>query len=319
MRHAVFAVALLLTGAAPPPPTLPAGYTLVPGAFAAGRQPDGNSVIIDAPAGPIVVDTGRHRSHTAAVIAAARRAGRPVAAVVNTHWHLDHVGGNPAVRAAFPGAKVHASGAIDAALTGFLATSAAGARAALAAGKLDATTAEEVRGDLATIDRGAELKPDVTIGRAGLTSLAGRRLDVRVAIDAATAGDVWLYDPAARVAVVGDLVTLPAPFLDTACPTGWRAALDAVAATRFRWLVPGHGPVMDRAAFDRYRTGFAALIDCAATDALAATCAAGWRAAALRVDPATDPVRAERMAAYYVGEVLRAPGGPKYCRGAPGR
>ena len=46
---------------------------------------------------------------------------------------------------------------------------------------------------------------------------------------AVTAGDVWLFDPATRVLAAGDLVTLPAPFLDTACPERWKAALDRVA------------------------------------------------------------------------------------------
>ena len=304
-RLLIPALAALLIGAAP----LPAGFTLVPGGFEAGRQPDGNSVVIYAPAGMIVVDTGRHKAHTDKVLAAARAAGKPVAAVINTHWHLDHVSGNPAVKAAFPAARIYASVAIDEALTGFLARSAADARAALASGKLDAAMAEEVRGDLATIEAGERLKPDVRVTRSGRTRIAGRLLDLRLASHAATAGDVWVYDPATRVAIVGDLVTLPAPFLDTACPEGWRKALAEVSATRFRTLVPGHGPVLDRAAFDAYRQGFEALIDCAASDAKAEACATAWGQAAHAVDPANDEVRAVRMAAYYVTEVLRRPGG----------
>ena len=316
MRHLPLAIMFcgaLLAGAAGAAPTLPPGVTLVPGTFEPGRQPDGNSVVIDAPGGAIVVDTGRHPRHTQAVLGAARRSGKPVAAIVNTHWHLDHVSGNPMLKAAFPEAKTYASDAIDEALTGFLARSAAGARKALASGKLDPVTVEEIEGDLATIAVGDKLKPDVRIERSVPMSLAGRRLEVRLAADAATRGDVWLYDPAARFAVVGDLVTLPAPFLDTACPPGWLKALGEVAATSFVTLVPGHGPVMDRQMFEAYRTGLAALIDCAASSEPAASCASGWRLAASKVDPTNDAARADRMALYYVNEVLRAPGGPKYC------
>jgi hypothetical protein len=64
---------------------------------------------------------------------------------------------------------------------------------------------------------------------------------VRVAEDAVTDADIWIYDEAARVAVLGDLVTLPAPFFETACPARWQEALDAVWATPFTLAVPGHG------------------------------------------------------------------------------
>ena len=33
----------------------------------------------------------------------AREQNRPIAAIINSHWHLDHVGGNPRLRAEFPG------------------------------------------------------------------------------------------------------------------------------------------------------------------------------------------------------------------------
>jgi len=33
--------------------------------------------------------------------------------------------------------------------------------------------------------------------------------------------------------IAGDLVTLPVPFLDTACPNGWRKALDTLDDQRF--------------------------------------------------------------------------------------
>ena len=45
----------------------------------------------------------------------------PVVAIVNSHWHLDHVSGNAALRAAYPRAQVYASDAIDGAMRGFLA------------------------------------------------------------------------------------------------------------------------------------------------------------------------------------------------------
>lgn len=125
---------------------IPAGYTLIPGSFPAGRQPDGNTIVIDAPAGLIVVDTGRHAQHREKILALARARGRPVAAIVNSHWHLDHDGGNRALRAAFPRADLYASRAVEGALTGFLARSRKEAEAFLASGRAGPEQAAEMRG-----------------------------------------------------------------------------------------------------------------------------------------------------------------------------
>src|SRR5262245_29898601 len=75
---------------------------LLRGNFPEGRQPDGNSIVLSAPDGFIVFDTGRHRAHTQQIIDFAHARSRLVVAIVNSHWHLDHVGGNALLRTAFP-------------------------------------------------------------------------------------------------------------------------------------------------------------------------------------------------------------------------
>ena len=80
------------------------------------------------------------------------------------------------------------------------------------------------------MDASAALRADVPVERSGAMTIAGRPLDVRVAANAVTDADLWLYDAATGVAVIGDLVTLPAPFFETACPARWQAALDEVWA-----------------------------------------------------------------------------------------
>lgn len=297
-----------------PKPTAQAvapGVWLIPGGIAPRRQPDGNTVIFAAPKGLVVMDTGRHAWQRQAILDFATARGRPIAAIVNSHWHLDHVSGNPDLKRAYPAAKVYASSAIDAALTGFLAKGAADGRAYLKAGDLPRETLEDIAGDIATVEAGAALRPDVVISGSESRKLAGLRLAVNLAPDAATAGDVWLYDPASRVAAAGDLVTLPAPFLDTACPDGWRRALDQVWATPFTVLIPGHGAPMTRTQFDLYRQAFAAVIDCAASTETKQACAAAWTRAIqplLGPDP-VDLKRAQGMTEYYVADVLRAHGG----------
>ena len=49
-----------------------------------------------------------------------RQRGRPIAAILNSHWHLDHTTGNPDIRQVYPRAEVYATTAIEGALVGFL-------------------------------------------------------------------------------------------------------------------------------------------------------------------------------------------------------
>jgi glyoxylase-like metal-dependent hydrolase (beta-lactamase superfamily II) len=296
--------------AAPEPQLVAPGVWMIPGGIRPNRQPDGNSVIFEAPAGLVVVDTGRHAWHREAILSLARARKKDIVAIVNTHWHLDHVSGNPDLRAAYPGLRVYSSNAIDGALTGFLRASAADSAAYLDDPKIPEETRADIRADLLTIENGAALKPDVVIPASDTMTFGGLALGVSLVPDAVTAGDVWLYDPERRVAVLGDLVTLPAPFLDTACPQGWKAALDAVAATPFEVAIPGHGTPMSRVQFLLYQAAFGAFIDCSATTVAGDDCAARWADSIRRLlgDDPLEHQRARGMAAYYV-DLLRANGG----------
>lgn len=301
--------------ALPVPKAVATGVWMVPGGIPPNRQPDGNSVVFDAPAGLIVVDTGRHSWQRDAILALARAQKSKIAVIVNTHWHLDHVSGNPDLRAAYPNLRVYASDAIDAALTGFFPSSVKESTAYLDDPQLPQETRDDIRGDLLTIQNGAALRPDQVIAVSGTMTLGGRLLRINLARDAATAGDVWLYDEKTRVAVLGDLVTLPAPFLDTACPAGWKVALQQVAATPFEVAIPGHGGAMTRAQFLLYQATFEAFIACSNSGRPAGECATAWTDS-IRTLLADDPLeqrRAREMAGYYV-ELLRANDGrSKFC------
>ena len=117
----VVLISISCAGAALAAQDIAPGVTLVPGTFVAGTQPDGNTVILKGPDGLIVFDTGRHAEHVQQILDFAAASRAPVAAIVNSHWHLDHVGGNVKLRQAFPNARVVASAAIEDAMHGFLA------------------------------------------------------------------------------------------------------------------------------------------------------------------------------------------------------
>ena len=82
--------------------------------------PDGNTVVLDAPRGLIVFDTGRHPEHAQAILDYAKaRHGRSRRSSTR-HWHLDHTTGNWDIRQAYPRVQVYASNALEGALATFL-------------------------------------------------------------------------------------------------------------------------------------------------------------------------------------------------------
>jgi glyoxylase-like metal-dependent hydrolase (beta-lactamase superfamily II) len=315
MRILLFVLALALAQAAPTP-TAPAAREiapdtyLLPGAMLPNRGPDGNTVVLVASAGLIVIDTGRHVWHSDGILAFARERRQPVTAILNTHWHLDHSSGNLRVKAAYPQAKTYTTRAVDRALAsgGFLERNAAAARSRRDPNE-SAARREETEIFIATMDTSDALRADVPVERSGAMTIAGRPLDVRIAANAVTDADLWLYDAATGVAVIGDLVTLPVPFFETACPARWQTALDEVWSTPFRVAVPGHGPTMSRAEFDTYRRAFGSFRACVGSENAPSACAANWTkdlGALLTTDG--DRRQATEFASYYV-DFLRKSGG----------
>jgi glyoxylase-like metal-dependent hydrolase (beta-lactamase superfamily II) len=279
---------------------------LIPGEATPNRQPDGNSVVIAAPQGLIVFDTGRHPDHSQAILDFAHTQARPLAAIINSHWHLDHVGGNPRLRAAFPDLRVYASSAIDAARAGFLADYRAQLVTEIAHSAKNPEAQESLRAEVALIDAGAALGPTDVIDKSVRSSIAGRPLQLNLETRAVTAGDVWVFDPKTRVLLAGDLVTLPAPFFESACPARWRDSLAHLDKVPFTWLVPGHGAPLQRKQFEIYRQAFSRLLDCAAGNAAKADCIGGWiNDAAPLVPSSKDVSYARTLIGYYLDNYLR--------------
>jgi glyoxylase-like metal-dependent hydrolase (beta-lactamase superfamily II) len=284
------------------------GTYLVEGETTPNRQPDGNSIIIVAPRGLIVFDTGRHKEHAQRLLDFAREQNRPIAAIINSHWHLDHVGGNPLLRAAFPDIRVYASSAIDAAREGFLADYRAQLVTEMAQSAKKPEAQESMRAEIALIDEGAALGPTETITSSGPVNIAGRGLQLHLESHAVTAGDVWVFDPETRVLLAGDLVTLPAPLFESACPARWRASLAQLEKVPFDWLVPGHGAPMHKPEFMAYRKAFSKLLDCAAGNAGKNDCIDGWSSdASALITSSKDASYARTLIRYYLDNYLRHP------------
>jgi glyoxylase-like metal-dependent hydrolase (beta-lactamase superfamily II) len=293
----------------------PSSYHFIPGAVPLDKGPDGNTVVLDAPRGLIVVDTGRHPVHAQAILDYATQRKRPVAAIINTHWHLDHTTGNWDVRRAFPKVDVYASEALEGALATYLKEGRGQADKMLADPKTTEVQRSEILRGRGVIDHPERIRPNRVIRASGRMVIAGRPLEVRLARFAASEGDVWLYDRRTHVVIAGDLVVGLVPFLDTACAAGWAKALDQIERTPFRTLVPGHGEPMSRADFLAWRHAYKALLSCTGSDAPDARCIAGWDHDAARFIDSAHRQYVDEALGYYIKERLRAPQQQlRYCR-----
>ena len=308
--------AALLTTAAIASSADGAGYHLIEGSVPMNRGPDGNTIVLDAPEGLIVVDTGRHPDHVAKILAYAKERGRPIAAVLNSHWHLDHTQGNLDIREAYPQAQVYATTAVDGALPTFLANGVKNARERLTDPKTPKERIPEVQRYLARMDNPDSIRPTRPVLKSGTMTIAGRSLDVHVAPFATTEADLWFYDPQEKLAVVGDLVVGIVPFMDTACADGWVKALDEVEKVPFTTLIPGHGDPMTRADFVQWKTAFNNLVACGRSTADMKQCAANWQRDAARFIGEEHKAYAAEAVPYYIETRLRssAEEQPKFCK-----
>lgn len=281
-------------------------YHLIAGAVPLDSGPDGNTVVFDAPKGLIVFDTGRHPEHAQAILDYAKARHRPVAAVINSHWHLDHTTGNWDIRRAYPHVQVYASNALHGALETFLKDSRAQTDQMLADPKTPLATRDQLLRGISVIDHPERIAPNHFIARSARMSIAGRPLDVHLARFAATEGDVWLYDAESRTVVAGDLVVGLVPFMDTACAEGWSRALDDIARVPFTTLIPGHGDPMSRSDFLQWRTAYNNFVDCGQSARPGKECIQGWSRDAAKFIDAAHKDYVAGAAGYYLKTRLRS-------------
>ncbi|MFT3821795.1 MAG: MBL fold metallo-hydrolase [Rubrivivax sp.] len=298
------------------------GVWMLPGSFEPGRQPDGNSLLLQGADGLLIVDTGRHIEHLQALDAWRRERGQPLRAVINTHWHLDHVGGNAALRRQVPGLRTLGSAALRDAVQQRMLRSQQDLQQRLADPQTDAGLRRVIAIDLALYAEREAFVPDERIeeGPPQDRRIAGRAL--RLGVDQGpTAGDVWVLDLESGVLALGDFVTLPVPFFDTACPSAWQAALARLEGLPFRHVVPGHGPLMSREDLSRYRQAFDRLLACAGGSGTVDGCAAGWIADLGPLLPEAGRRSVRPMLGYYFDSLLRAEPAlrSRYCAAAAPR
>lgn len=239
--------ALALTGAAPPPAPQPLPFTLTeigPGVFAAIDGPEGrsgsNAGFVIGDDGVLVVDSFFDPAATRALLAEIRRrTTKPVRYVVNTHYHVDHVGGDQVLKDA--GATIIAQRNVR----GWVRT-------------------ENLHlfGDRITPALSARVAslplPDVTTERGLTVWLGMRKVEVRF-IAGHTGGDLVVRVPDAKAVFCGDMVWRHvSPNVIDGTIARWIDSVDALRAepgASETTYVPGHGELArtaDLAEFTGY-------------------------------------------------------------------
>ena len=197
-----------------------------------------NVLAYASPEGLVLVDSGEP-ARTAPLMAAVRQVwtpatGGPFVTLFNTHWHLEHTGGNEAIRQA--GAKAGATIVAHENTRLWMATPVW-------------SPAE----DRYRQPRPAAARPDKTFYDTGAMTTANERIEYGYLIAAHTSGDVYVRFRDANVLAVGDVAS-PArdPELDWFTGAWIGGRVDAMARLltmcddRTR-IVPGYGPVMTKA------------------------------------------------------------------------
>jgi cyclase len=197
----------------------------------------GNITVAVSKDGIIMVDGEFAPLHDKIKAAIVLVSSQPIKYLINTHFHGDHTGGNA------PFAK-----------DGAIVVAQENVRNRLAAGTTNGLTGAKAP------PAAPEALPSKTYAAAYKIRLRGRVADLKHIANAHTDGDTYVWFKTANVLSTGDTFTNGRyPNIDFANGgnvKGMIAATDAylkLANARTR-IVPGHGPIADRAALIEYRT-----------------------------------------------------------------
>ena len=127
--------------------------------------------------------------------------------------------------------------------------------------------AAEARGDrqfVADLDEVEITAPNRTFTEGHDLDLGGRRVRLRHLGRGHTDNDIVVEVPDVGILYVGDLVEEGAPpVFGDSFPLDWPSTLDDVVAAADRWVVPGHGDVVDRGYVVEQAALMAAIADVA--------------------------------------------------------
>ena len=225
----------------------------------------GNTTVIIGAREVFVVDSCYRPSSAQEDIAQIRQwTNKPVAYLLNTHFHNDHNNGNKTYMDAFPSLAIVAQeqtkkdmdliqpGNVERApkeIEGFMAAFKQGK------GQDGHTLSEDEKKEYQQIIPNlepllAEFKsmvyqaPTLTFTDKIDIDLGNREVQVKYLGRGNTAGDAIVYLPKEKIIVAGDLLVEPLPYPYDGYPSEWVETLHKMAELDATTIVPGHGAVM---------------------------------------------------------------------------
>lgn len=233
----------------------------------------GNVTLIVGDNSAILIDAGQFPSLAERMAVKIRDVTqKPVRALINTHWHGDHLLANYVFREKFPGLMViaHAEalpmmvkyyGKWDEQVAGFPKTIET-VREHLKTGKRrDGTLMDEeqkfglqmdidaLEQDMPEVRRMKFEPPDMTFTKEIHFDLGNRDVKVVNFGWGNTAGDAVIIVPDAKVLITGDTVVYPTPYSFGSYHSEWIKVLNQLIAVNAVKIVPGHGPVMENTSY----------------------------------------------------------------------
>ena len=188
----------------------------------------GNVAALITDEGILLVDDMYDRNYAAVMGQVKALSDKPIRYVLNTHQHDDHSGSNAQMLAASVEVIAHKNARIN-----MIALKQPGA-------------------------------PRITFTDEMQVHLGGKEIRTRHYGRGHTGGDAVIYFPELKVIHTGDLLlTRPTqPYIDYAnggSAIEWTKALDEVLKLDFDTIIPGHGPLSDRAGLRKWQTDFTAM------------------------------------------------------------
>lgn len=239
-----------------------------------------NAAIFENANGLLIVDTHSLPSAAAALVAQLRQlSSKPVRYIVNTHYHADHVLGNPEYRKLAPGADIISSTATRQLIAernpDMVKSWVAGAPKQieeLERAREKAKTAEEKAarekaiGEWRSFARemaGYQVElPNVTFDQNLVLHDPAHELHLAFRGRGHTAGDIVVFCPQKKVIASGDLLHGWLPYIGDGYPREWPRTLDAIGEFPFESVIGGHGePQRSRERLPQMRAYIAELAE----------------------------------------------------------
>jgi cyclase len=230
----------------------------------------GNTTVIIGDREVFIVDSGHFPSVAREDIAQIRQwTSKPVAYVLNTHFHNDHNNGNRTYVAAFPAVAIVAQeetkkdmdliqpGNIERGRTAYETAITAYKQGKDTDGRVLTEDEKKQVQELIPVLENSESEfktiiyqsPTLTFKDKIDIDLGNREVQVKFLGRGNTAGDAIVYLPKEKIIVAGDLLVKPLPYPYDGFPSEWAQTLHKIAELDATTIVPGHGEILHDKAY----------------------------------------------------------------------